>query len=179
MSGADQDVTALRKALGAAESARDDALTELRELQGRQQDDRREAQHHLRNFMSVIRAIARRTAEDAEDVESYCAVLMALAIHDLVSALITSGRAEEAAFALRLEWQVASDDGSGSLVVDWIESISDARERPDASAWHGWIEEAIKYQLGGAISERISATEWSRQFRLPASCYAVESPVTD
>jgi len=68
---------ALRVALADAERMRDEALARCAAMQEQRQDERRDGQHQLRNSFSVIRAIVRRTGEEAGDVEEYCGLLEA------------------------------------------------------------------------------------------------------
>lgn len=75
MPGDDNDVETLRAALVQARHEHAAALARIESLVDKQRHDRLEAQHHLRNFLSVIRTITRRSADDAGDVENYCALL--------------------------------------------------------------------------------------------------------
>lgn len=73
---ADPDaLSSLRHALAAAERARDEALAQFVAREERWKNEHREEQHRLRNMFSVIRTVARRTAEDVETVEEYRGVL--------------------------------------------------------------------------------------------------------
>lgn len=214
----------LGEALAAAEQAREDARAELLALEAERREDRRQAQHHLRNLLSVVRAMARRSAEDADDVEGYCAALdgrlaaylhvqatlaedlrrgldlgslvadellrfgiregegasldgpptrlgpaaaglMALALHELASDYVVSGRADEAAAPLRVQWRSAP---AGMMQIEWIEATTGGRAPPDApSAWVEWIDRAIAYQVGGTVAESATAGSWGRTFTLP------------
>ena len=68
-------IEALRSALADAQQARDAAIAEAAATRQRWQDERRDERHRLRNMLAVIRAIARRTGDDAETVEDYCGIL--------------------------------------------------------------------------------------------------------
>lgn len=77
MAGTQDDAASLRLALAEAERMRDVALARCAVVEGQQQDERRDEQHHLRNMISIIRTIVRRTGEDAKTVEDYSGLLEA------------------------------------------------------------------------------------------------------
>ncbi|MFV0623799.1 HWE histidine kinase domain-containing protein [Sphingomonas sp. ac-8] len=75
MSAMQENISVLRFALAEAERERDAALARLEQAQDDRQNERREDQHDLRNLLAVVRAIARRSADGAETVDEYAAVL--------------------------------------------------------------------------------------------------------
>ena len=75
MSAVQENVAAMRFALAEATRERDAAVARLEEAQEYRQNERREEQHDFRNMLAVVRAVARRSADGADTVEEYAAVL--------------------------------------------------------------------------------------------------------
>lgn len=71
MTDKDSEIAALREALRYAEAGRDEASEHILRLERDIQEVRQQARHSMRNILSVVRSIARRSAASARSVEDY------------------------------------------------------------------------------------------------------------
>ena len=228
----DDSADALRAALLEARGQHERDQATIDGLRRELDEDRRETQHQIRNMLSVVRSIARRTVADGETAEEYqarldsrlasftnlqsdilrdprrgvdlCslvdkelmafgiklddaahvdgpairlaskpATILGLAFHELARMAIECGASASLDGQIDVRWSLSlKSGGEDELEIIWLETGRQPRNEslPDPAFGREVVEQAVAYEVGGAVDLAITADGLQCRFALPASC---------
>lgn len=232
MMAEDENVEQLRAALDHARDQHARDLATIGRLTSDLDKDRRETQHQIRNILSVVRSIARRTVADGETAEEYqarldsrlasfanlqgdmlrnpgrgvdlCSLIdrelmafgikldetahvdgpvvriaakpasvLGLAFHELARMAIEGSASASLDGRIDVRWSLATDDGGDQgLAITWVESGREpsSEPSPDPAFGREVVEQAVAYEVGGAVELDITNDGLRCRFALPANC---------